>query len=115
MGDNNLQTVIDIIKRVFPDQNPQLVLRELHNKVVVPFPGERARIYLAILKLCEQEGLSDPMKYIHAANQDYRDVLYWAETPHEARSPSITTKDPKQRSNNQQKDIEQYQQWLEKD
>jgi hypothetical protein len=69
-------------------------------------------VYLAILKLCEEEKLSDPSLNVEAAKQDFRDVLAWAEYPNQMKHGP--TKDPEQSARPIKQDNEQLQAWLSK-
>ena len=66
---------------------------------------------LAILKLCDEEGLANPTHYIEAACGDYRDVLAWAESPD--LMGRTHCKDPKERERLVAQDEAQYRAWLE--
>ena len=48
-------------------------------------PDEVLRIQFAVLKLCDEDGVDSLVRYLDAARADYRDVLWWAEYPNEAR------------------------------
>jgi hypothetical protein len=84
-----------------PEQNSRDILRQ---KLAEQFPGEdqaqllallnqyesesaagRLRVQLAVLKLSEGN-LSQLRKYLEVARTDYRDVLFWAETPERAKA-----------------------------
>ena len=114
MNDINLKTVKRKIRSVFPDQDENIIYTQLCAYGVESHEQEKYRVYLAILKLCEEEGLSDPSHYISEAKQDFRDVLYWAEYPNEVKSPTNAEKDPKKIAKITKKDKEQYINWLNK-
>lgn len=75
---------------------------------------ERLRVQLAVVKLCDENGVERLDDFVTAAKNDYRDVLYWAEYRHQAML------DPRDRSKpellKQARDIDrlEYAQWLAK-
>jgi len=73
---------------------------------------EAERVRLACLKLAEEQGDADPSRWVEAANRDYRDVLYWAEYPHQARRGY--TSDPAEQARLSTLDAAQYQAWLKR-
>ena len=107
-----LDTVIAKILQVFPGRNVEEILSSLARYGTETYEQERCRIYLAILKLCQQENLSDPSSYIEAAKQDYRDVLAWAEYPNQMKFGP--TNNPDESTRLRKQDEEQYQAWLNK-
>ena len=106
------QTVIARITRVFPDSEISDVLAVL-DRYGAEGEKEKNRVHLAILKLCDEENLSDPSKYVEAAKIDYRDVLAWAEYPNQMRtSPSPAgERDAVERI--REMDRKQYLKWLD--
>ena len=69
------------IRQVFVDADPLAVQRVLDG-----YGGpERARVQLAIVKLCDEDGVDSLRHYVDTACQDYRDVLAWAEYPQQMR------------------------------
>ena len=60
------------------------MLELLDSYGVEPYEQERERVQLAILKLSggSEEKLRE---FVAVAKRDYRDVLFWAEYPEEAR------------------------------
>ena len=73
--------VLAKIEQVFPNCDGAEILTAL-DRYGAP---ERDRVHLAILKLCDEEGKSDPGSYVNAAIRDCRDVLAWAEAPNQAK------------------------------
>jgi len=60
------------------------VLELLDSYGVESYERERERVQLAILKL--SEGNEEKLReFVAVAKRDYRDVLFWAENPDEAR------------------------------
>lgn len=84
MGHLSREGVLGKVAEVFPGVVPDDVLKQLDRYD----GGERERVQLAILKLCE--GSLDRLEEcVATAIQDYRDVLAPAEYPGElARSPA---------------------------
>ncbi len=114
MRDQTLETVMAKIRSVFPNRPESEIFTQLQAYGVESYEHEKHRVYLAILKLCEEEHSTDPMRYIDAAKRDYRDVLYWAEYPNEAKSPTWKEKDPEKIKKIRKLDREQYNNWLSK-
>ncbi len=113
MNEPTLEQVMAKIRSVFPQKAEQEVLTQLEAYGEQSHEQEKYRVFLAILKLSEEEGLADPSHYIEAAKQDYRDVLYWAEYPNEVESPTWNA-DAETKRRNSKLDSEQYQEWLSK-
>jgi hypothetical protein len=114
MPESDLKLVLQKIRKVFPNQPEDEILAQLQGCCVDRCQVDRIRIFLAILKLCEEEGRIDPEHFIEAAKKDYRDVLYWAESPHEARSPTWNEKDAEKIRQTRKLDSAQYNDWLKK-
>jgi hypothetical protein len=76
--------VIEAVQRIFQENSWARVLAFLDDYGVEPYERERERVQLAILKLSggSEEKLRE---FIAVAKRDYRDVLFWAENPEEAR------------------------------
>ena len=104
--------IMEKIRSIFPNKNEEEVLDQLEAYGTEPYEREKFRVYLAILKLSEEHGLVDPSDYIRAAKEDYRDVLYWAEYPNEARSPTFNEIDLTKIEKIKKHDKEQYNKWL---
>lgn len=112
MNNHRIELVLDKIRQVFPSKDPQEILSILEDYGTEDWEHGKYRVYLAILKLCDEERLSDPTKYVKVAKQDYRDVLAWAEYPNQMKHGP--TKDPKVRERLKRLDNQQYQAWLDK-
>ena len=76
--------VVAAIEATFPESSRARVLELLDSYGVEPYEQERERVQLAILKLSggSEEKLRE---FVAVAKRDYRDVLFWAEYPEEAR------------------------------
>jgi hypothetical protein len=76
--------VVAAIQAGFPESSWTRVLELLDGYGVEPHERERERVQLAILKL--SEGNEEKLReFVAVAKRDYRDVLFWAENPEEAR------------------------------
>jgi hypothetical protein len=76
--------VLTAIHTAFPKSCWARVLEALDTYGVEPYERERERIQLAILKL--SVGSEEKVReFMAVAKRDYRDVLFWAENPEEAR------------------------------
>jgi hypothetical protein len=92
---------------VFPGQDPARVLAELDG-----YEGpEGDRVRLAILKLCQESGLTSPESVLATARVDYRDVLAWAEYPGQMAPDWFTLGAEEQRAV-VRADLDQYERWL---
>ncbi len=100
--------VLAKIEKVFPDWPPDEIQAALDRYS----DTNRDRVHLAILKLCDEEGKSDPTEYVDAALRDFRDVLAWAEAPNQAKL--IACCDAELRVEITEQDRTQYREWLEK-
>ena len=76
--------VLAVVQKTFPETSNSRVLELLDTYGVESYERERERVQLAILKLSErnEEKLRE---FVAVAKRDYRDVLFWAENPEEAR------------------------------
>ena len=104
--------VLKTIQQVFPQEDEDEILARLEPYGSESHEKEKYRVYLAILKLCDEEQLSDPSHYVQAAKQDYRDVLAWAEYPHQMTCGPVSDPDTSARLRKQ--DRAQFQAWLNK-
>lgn len=78
------ERVIAAIQNAFPERNWGNVLALLDSYGVESYERERERVQLAILKL--SEGSEEKLReFIAVAKRDYRDVLFWADNPEEAK------------------------------
>ena len=76
--------VVAVVQRNFPESAQARVLELIDTYGVESYERERERVQLAILKLSEgnEEKLSE---FVAVAKRDYRDVLFWADNPEEAK------------------------------
>jgi len=76
--------VVAAIQATFLKSSRARVLELLDSYGVESYERERERVQLAILKLSggSEEKLRE---FVAVAKRDYRDVLFWAENPDEAR------------------------------
>ncbi len=116
MADNDPNTsarpdrILATIRRVFPGQDANQILARLEAYGSEKHETDVERVYLAILKLCDEQGAADPSAYVEKAKRDPRDVIAWAETPNQmAFGP---TDDPATSEGLRKKDEEQYRAWL---
>ncbi len=76
--------VIAVVQKTFPESAHSCVLELLDSYGVESYERERERVQLAILKL--SEGNEEKLReFVQVAKRDYRDVLFWAENPEEAK------------------------------
>jgi|SRR5207249_9860493 len=76
--------VVAVVQKTFPETAHARVLELLDGYGFESYERERERVQLAILKL--SEGNEDKLReFIAVAKRDYRDVLFWAENPAEAK------------------------------
>ena len=78
------EDVLASVRASFPRERRTRVLELLDAYGLAAHERERERVQLAILKLSEgnEEKLRD---LVDVAQRDYRDVLFWAEYPEEAK------------------------------
>jgi hypothetical protein len=76
--------VVAVVQKSFPESAHTRVLELLDGYGVESYERERERVQLAILKLSEgnEEKLQE---FVAGAKRDYRDVLFWADNPEEAK------------------------------
>lgn len=76
--------VLAVVKGSFPESTQEHVLELLDSYGVESYERERERVQLAILKL--SEGNEEKIReFVVVAKHDYRDVLFWADNPEEAK------------------------------
>ena len=76
--------VASVVRKTFPDGAYTRVLGLLDKYGIESSERERERVQLAILKL--SEGNEEKVReFVAVAKRDYRDVLFWADNPEEAR------------------------------
>jgi hypothetical protein len=90
------QEVVAAIQAAFPENSCPRVFELLDTYGVEPYERERERVQLAILKL-SGESEEKVREFVAVAKRDYRDVLFWAEHPEEAR---LDTPEKRQRIRN---------------
>ena len=76
--------VLAAMRAGFPEVAWSRVLRLLDAYGVAPHEPEVARVRLAILALSEGDEVK-VREYVAVAKRDYRDVLFWAEYPDQAK------------------------------
>jgi hypothetical protein len=76
--------VVTVVQRAFPESAHVRVLELLDTYGIESYERERERVQLAILKLSDgnEERLRE---FVAVAKRDYRDVLFWADNPEEAK------------------------------
>ena len=76
--------VIAVVRETFPESARTNILELLDGYGVESYERERERVQLAILNLSagNEEKLRE---FVAAAKRDYRDVLFWADNPEEAK------------------------------
>jgi hypothetical protein len=80
--------VVATVRKTFPESAHARVLELLDTYGVESHERERERVQLAILKL--SEGNEEKLReFVAVAKRDYRDVLFWAENPDEARLDTL--------------------------
>ena len=78
------EEVVAVVRKTFPESAQARVLELLDTYGVESYERERERVQLAILKL--SEGNEEKLReFVAVAKRDYRDVLFWAENPEEAK------------------------------
>jgi hypothetical protein len=81
---HSLDEIVAVVQKTFPETSYSRALELLDTYGVESYERERERVQLAILKL--SEGNEEKLREFAAiAKRDYRDVLFWAENPEEAR------------------------------
>ncbi len=80
--------VVAVVQKSFPDIAQARVLEVLDTYGVESYERERERVLIAILKL--SEGNEEKLReFVAIAKRDYRDVLFWAENPEEAKLDTL--------------------------
>jgi hypothetical protein len=76
--------VIAVVQETFPKDAYSRVLELLDIYGIESYERERERVQLAILKL--SGGNEEKVReFVAVAKRDYRDVLFWADNPEEAK------------------------------
>jgi hypothetical protein len=86
-------TVVATVQKTFPETTHARVLDLLDSYGVDSYEQGRERVQLAILKL--SEGNEEKLReFVSVAKRDYRDVLFWAEYPEEAKLDTPEKREP---------------------
>src|SRR2546423_14078701 len=76
--------VVAVVQKTFPEDAHSRLLELLDTYGVESYERERERVQLAILKL--SDGNEEKLReFVAVAKRDYRDALFWAENPEEAK------------------------------
>jgi hypothetical protein len=76
--------VVAVVQKTFPESAHARVLELVDSYGLESYERERERVQLGILKL--SEGNEEKLReFVAVAKRDYRDVLFWAEYPGEAK------------------------------
>ncbi len=76
--------IVAVVEKTFPENAHVRVLEVLDTYGLESYERERERVQLAILKL--SEGNEEKLReFVAVAKRDYRDVLFWADNPEEAK------------------------------
>lgn len=105
--------VLAKVRMIFPERAAEEMMAVLDRYGTEPSEREAHRVQLAILKLCDEEGLADPTRYVEVAKSDYRDVLAWAEFPNQMRLKD--RKDVAAQHEARELDRAQYAAWLKQE
>jgi hypothetical protein len=108
-----LADVERVVRRDFPPDEVGSVLQCLEEYGGQAWHREIPRVRLAILKLAAGNG-KKLRASLATANDDYRDVLSYAEYPGYLSGISPSEKDPTRRQRAIDADWRQYRQWLER-
>lgn len=76
--------VVAVVQKTFPESAHTCVFELLDSYGVESYERERERVQLAIVKLSagNEEKLRE---FVVVAKRDYRDILFWADNPEEAK------------------------------
>jgi hypothetical protein len=101
------------VAQYWPDEDPEEIMGVLDQYGVTRFEGGRARVQLAILKLCEGQRDRLP-ELVRMAKRDYRDVLAYAEYPEQMRLGFVERRNlsPEELRAIKERDRKQYLEWL---
>ena len=78
------EDVLTAVRASFPKESQTRVLELLDTYGLAAHERERERVQIAMLKL--SEGSEEKLReYVDVVKRDYRDVLFWAEYPEEAK------------------------------
>jgi hypothetical protein len=103
------------VREVFPLENPAEIIELLDSYGVEPYERECERVQLAILKL-SGGSIEELLSHLEVAKRDYRDVLAWAEFPHEMKlsANEMHAMPPEAAKDIRDKDSQQYLEWLQR-
>ena len=76
--------IVTVVQKTFPETSYSRVLELLDTYGVESYERERERVQRAILKLSDGNE-ARLREFVAVAKRDYRDVLFWADNPEEAR------------------------------
>ena len=99
------------VRAIGPEQVDSALAALIESSAGAP-DTERERVQLAVLKLYEEDSGRDLAKWARAAKADYRDVLYWAESPGEAQAGAHSRISPERLKALRIADHEQLAAWL---
>src|SRR6266498_260400 len=107
--------VLTKMKETFPQEDSEEVLAVLDLYGEESYERERERVQLAILKL-SHGSMDELLSNVEVAKQDYRDILAYAEYPHEMRrsADEIRRMSADEAQSIRDKDRQQYLEWLDK-
>jgi hypothetical protein len=78
------EDVVAAVQRAFPNKLVSEVLKLLDTYGVQSYERERERVQIAVVTLSEGDELK-LQYFIDVARKDYRDVLFWADCPEQAK------------------------------
>jgi hypothetical protein len=105
---------LTVFDKLFPDQEVRAEVEKILSAYgTKSFQRQEARIRLAILKVAGTD-LAEIEKYTEFACGDYRDMLCLAEYPNQSRRWTLRDENPKRYKELIQKDLKQYQEWIER-
>jgi hypothetical protein len=114
MSRNISTKVLNKIKKYWPDQDPERIIKILQGYGQEKYEEDSPRIQLAIIKLSDGD-LDKLEEYVNLAKRDYRDVLAFAEYPEEIRTGFVGMEKLSEEEAKalRGRDREQYLSWLE--
>jgi hypothetical protein len=102
------------VRRLFPADQVEAVIAQLLRSAQFAPSGEWIRVQLAVLKLYEEDPARGLEAWINSAAADYRDVLFWAESPGQSAAGARRTMSAVELKKTRKLDHEQYATWLRK-
>lgn len=88
---------------------PNVKLETITNNLDSYKSTKPERVHLAILKLCNND-IEKLKELVTTANNDFRDVIAWAEYPEESKNPFSYNNEELEEI--RERDLQQYLQWL---